>query len=48
MYVVITPVTVGLGLAMILATIQTWRELDIVLERSRESLLSWKGFVLSP
>ena len=46
MYTVITPLTVGIGLALLLATINTWQTLDHCLERQRNSLLNWKGFIL--
>ena len=46
MYAVITPATVAVGLALILATIMTWRQMDNVLNRDRSTLLGWKGFLI--
>ncbi len=46
MYTIITPATMGIGLALLLATIMTWRKLDYVLERERSTLIDWKGFII--
>jgi len=47
MYALITPATVAVGLALILATIMTWQQMDEVLHRERSTLLGWKGFVIT-
>lgn len=44
MYTLVTPATVGVGLALLLAAITTWKTLDEVLDRERRTLISWKGF----
>ena len=46
MYTLVTPATVGIGLALLLATITTWRTLDEVLGRERSALIGWKGFAV--
>lgn len=46
MYAIVTPLTVGFGLALLLATLATWRTLDATLERERSTLLGWKGFLI--
>ena len=46
MYTLVTPATVGIGLALLLATITTWQTLDEVLDRERRTLIGWKGFAV--
>lgn len=46
MYTVVTPATVGVGLALLLAAITTWQTLDEVLGRERRTLIGWKGFAV--
>lgn len=46
MYTLITPATVSIGLALLLATIGTWRNMDDVLERERSTLVNLKGLIV--
>ena len=46
MYTLVTPATVGIGLALLLATIKTWQTLDEVLGRERRTMIGWKGFAV--
>ena len=46
MYTLVTPATVGIGLALLLAAITTWQTLDEVLGRERSNLIGWKGFAV--
>lgn len=46
MYTLVTPATVGVGLALLLAAIATWRTIDEVLERERSALIGWKAFAV--
>jgi len=46
MYTLVTPATVGIGLALLLATIGTWKTIDEVLDRERSALIGWKGFAV--
>lgn len=46
MYIIITPATFGIGLAMLLATFRTWYQLDNSSEDKRSSIVDWKGFIV--
>lgn len=47
MYLIVVPSTIGFGLALCLATMLTWRELDEFVETQRSSMIGWKGFIIT-
>lgn len=46
MYIIITPLMFGLGMALFLATFKTWTNFEEAIAYKRSSLVSWKGFII--